>query len=236
MKISVCIATYNGEKYIKEQLNSILPQLGVNDEIIISDDRSTDSTLSIINSFNDERVKIFVNKNKGIVKNFENALMHASGDYIFLADQDDVWLSEKVSLSIAGLEHNNLVVTNCKVTDENLKEINPSYFKLNDSKKGFFKNFYRSSYLGCCLAFKKELLDDILPIPNNLFLYHDWWIGYIADIKYKVRFIETPCMLYRRHDFNMSTTGSKSKQSLWKKFRDRFQLLYLGNLRLLKIK
>ena len=236
MKISVCLATYNGEKYIKEQLDSILSQLGNDDEIIISDDNSTDDTINIIRSLNDERIKIYVNKTKGIVKNFENALNNASGDYIFLADQDDVWLPEKVSISLAGLENYDIAVTNCKVTDVNLKEIIPSYFKINDSKKGFLKNFYRSSYLGCCLAFKKKMLDDILPIPDSLFLYHDWWIGYLADAKYKVNFINTPCMLYRRHDSNMSTTGAISKQSLWKRFRDRFQLLYLGNLRLLKIK
>lgn len=232
--ISVCMATYNGEKYVEEQIKSVLTQLDNSDEIIVSDDNSTDNTIEIIKSFNDQRIKIFINKNKGIVNNFQNAIKQAQGDYLFLADQDDVWLPNKVSNSLNSLKTNDLVVSNCIVTDENLKTIHPSYFKLNNSKKGFFKNFYRSSYLGSCLAFRKEILVDILPFPNNLYLYHDWWIGFIADKKYKVEFIETVGMLYRRHDYNMSTTGAKSKQSLYKRFRDRLQLLYLANLRLLK--
>ncbi len=237
MKISVCMATYNGEKYIKQQLESVLSQLGNQDEVIISDDGSTDSTLEIVKSFEDSRVKIFHNDNKnGLTYNFENAIKKTTGDYIFLSDQDDVWLSNKVTVSVEALKKNDLVVTNCKITDTHLNIVNDSYFKLNNSKKGFFKNFYRSSYLGCCTAFRKELLLDILPFPNKLYLYHDWWIGYIADIKYKTIFIDSPCLLYRRHDNTMSTTGNMSKQSLFKRFRDRFQLFYLGNLRLLKLK
>lgn len=94
--ISVCMATYNGEEYIKEQLESILCQLGEMDEIIISDDGSTDNTLNIIESYNDSRIKIHINTGKhGFVYNFENALQKAKGEYIFLSDQDDIWLPEK---------------------------------------------------------------------------------------------------------------------------------------------
>ena len=95
--ISVCIATYNGEKYIKQQLLSILKQIKVNDEIIISDDHSTDKTFNIIKSFNDTRIKFFLNnKGKGYTRNFENALEKAHGDIIFLSDQDDIWIDNKV--------------------------------------------------------------------------------------------------------------------------------------------
>lgn len=230
------MATYNGEKYIKEQLESILSQLDEKDEVIVSDDHSTDKTLEIVEKFRDSRVKIFLNKNdKGLTYNFENAIKQANGDYIFLSDQDDVWLPNKVAVAVKGLEDNDFVITNCKITDRNLNVINESYFKFNNSKKGFFKNFYRSSYLGCCTAFRRELLSDILPFPQKLYLYHDWWIGYIADRKYKVQFIEEACLLYRRHDENVSPTGQKSKQNLCKRFRNRFQLLYLASLRLLKL-
>ena len=236
-KISVCLASYNGEKYIKEQLESILPQLEKYDEIVISDDGSSDRTLEIVQLLEDSRIKIIHNlKKNGLTYNFENALKNATGDIIFLSDQDDVWLPNKISVSLNWLDNNDLVVTNCKITDSDLNILNESYFALNDSKSGFLKNFYRSSYLGCCTTFKRELLKDLLPFPSNLYLYHDWWIGFIADAKYKVKFVDTPCLLYRRHDNNMSSTGNKSKQSLLKRFRDRFQLLYLGNLRLLKIK
>ena len=97
--ISVCIATYNGEKYIREQLDSILPQLGLDDEVIISDDSSTDNTLKIIEEYNDCRIKIFSNnKFYSPILNFENALKKAQGDFIFLSDQDDIWKSNKVEV------------------------------------------------------------------------------------------------------------------------------------------
>lgn len=226
-KISVCIATYNGEKYIKEQLESILHQLGPDDEVIISDDRSTDKTIETILSFNDSRIKIFENtiENRGLTYNFENAISKSNGDIIFLSDQDDVWLENKVKYCLEKLKENDLVVTNCYLVNNDLSIFNDSYFKLNNSKKGFLKNFYRSSYLGSCLAFKKSLLADILPFPKNLKLYHDWWIGIIADLKYKVYFIEEPLMYYRRHDNTMSTTGFKSQQKITKRILDRFQLL-----------
>ena len=94
MKISVCIATYNGAKYIEEQVQSILYQLSEKDEIINSDDGSKDNTLAIIKSLNDARIKVIHNTLKhGLVSNFENAIKHADGDYIFLSDQDDIWTS-----------------------------------------------------------------------------------------------------------------------------------------------
>ena len=236
MKISVCMATYNGEKYVKEQLDSILTQLQPTDEIIISDDGSSDGTLMIIESFNDSRIKLINNNfRKGITGNFENALNHVTGEHIFLSDQDDVWLPNKIALNIEALKYNDLVVSNCNVVDENKNVITYSYFKLANSGKGFLKNFYRSSYLGCCLAFNRKVLEKVLPIPSSLPLFHDWWIGFIADTNYRVEFIETPCMLYRRHDSNVSPTTSKSKRPLYKKFFDRFQLLYLGLSRLIRI-
>lgn len=237
MKISVCLAVYNGSKYIKQQLDSILLQLELTDEIIISDDSSADDTLLIIRSYNDPRIKIFHNHlKKGIVGNFANALNHCTGDCIFLSDQDDVWLSGKVALSLESLKEHDLVVSNCSVTDENLNIIVESYFDMAHSGRGFFKNFYRSSYLGCCLAFNKTVLEKVLPIPSSLLLFHDWWIGFIADAVYRVYFIETPCLLYRRHGTNVSTTTLKSKQSFFKKILDRFQLLYLASYRIIKTK
>ncbi|MDR0620012.1 MAG: glycosyltransferase, partial [Bacteroidales bacterium] len=116
------MATYNGEKYIKEQLDSILCQLGMDDELIISDDGSTDKTLEIIQHYQEPRVKILSNvKRHSIIGNFENALIHAKGDYIFLADQDDVWTSDKVNVVLAALATTDLVVSDCTVVDGDLK-------------------------------------------------------------------------------------------------------------------
>ena len=234
-KISVCIATYNGEKYIKEQLVSILKQLGIEDEIIISDDGSSDRTIDIIKALHDDRIHIYINSQRnGVVSNFNNALTHANGDIIFLSDQDDIWLENKVELSLMKMKNNDMIVTNCMVTDEKLNVIHASYFELASSGSGFFKNFYKSTYLGCCLVFNRRVLDSILPIPNNLLMYHDWWIGFIADMKFSVYFEKTPLLLYRRHEGTASLTVSKSKNSFFFKIYSRIQLLFFGGYRLLR--
>ena len=119
--ITVCIATFNGEKYIREQLNSILFQLSLQDEVIVSDDGSTDNTISIIKSFNDNRIKIIdgVHRHSPTL-NFEKALKEAKGDYIFLADQDDVWKDDKVKICLKWLQHYDCIISDAEVTDENL--------------------------------------------------------------------------------------------------------------------
>jgi len=234
--VSVCIATYNGEKYIREQLESILCQLDKEDEVIISDDSSTDSTIAIIKDINDNRVKIFYNKKKGVNNNFSNALNQSKGDIIFLSDQDDIWMPNKVAVCKTALIKNELVVSNCSVIDDKGEITYTSYFKVANSGKGFLKNFFRSTYLGCCLAFRRSVLEKTLPIPENLKLFHDWWFGFVAESCFKVVFIDVPCMYYRRHSETNSNTLSKSNLSLSNKIYYRIQLLILGSIRVLKIK
>lgn len=226
MSISVCMATYNGEAYIKKQLESILVQLKEDDEIIISDDLSTDNTLNIIRSFNDPRIKIYKDRKYGSpAYNFENALKHASGDYIFLSDQDDVWLFNKVISMTQLLDKFDLVVSDCKVVDENLKIIHESFFSLLNSGPGFWKNFKKNTFLGCCMAFKKDILFYVLPFPTNIFM-HDIWIGHMVELKGKTFFLDQPLMLYRRHGNNASSAAEKSTNSFCYKIKYRFLLLY----------
>lgn len=119
MRISICLASYNGEKYIKEQLLSILPQLSEKDEVIISDDNSSDNTLGIVRGFDDKRIKIYINEGShGVVSNFENAIKHASGDYIFLSDQDDIWLSNKKEKCLSCLQEYDFISHNAFIVDE----------------------------------------------------------------------------------------------------------------------
>jgi glycosyltransferase involved in cell wall biosynthesis len=140
--ISVCMATYNGEKFIEEQVHSILSQLGQEDELIVSDDSSSDMTLFLLRQMKDRRIKIFSNTmGKGYVGNFENALIHAKGDSIFLSDQDDVWLPGKVRKVMEDLEVYDFVVTNAVVVDEKLDIISSSHFKIAGTKRGFLNNF-----------------------------------------------------------------------------------------------
>jgi glycosyltransferase involved in cell wall biosynthesis len=168
MKISVCMATYNGEKYIKEQLDSILNQISQNDEIIISDDNSTDNTIEILKSYNDKRIKIYLNnKDKGYTKNFENALEKVSGDVIFLCDQDDIWVNNKIEKTLVYFKDYDFIISDNKVVNKDLNTIYESHFNVCNTKKGFFNNLLLPRYVGACMAFKKEVLEKSLPFPKN---------------------------------------------------------------------
>ena len=212
MKISVCIATYNGEKYIAQQLNSIIPQLCEDDEIIISDDMSSDGTIDIISSFNDPRITVILNKNPdGYAGNFENALRHATGDYIFLCDQDDVWLPNKIAVCTSYLNRSyDLVVHDAIVTDEFLNPIIESRNEQFNVRNGFLNNIIKTNYLGCCFAFKKSVLEYCLPFPpNRVLCKHDAWITWCAESKFKTIVIDEQLIYYRRHSNNASTGGVK---------------------------
>lgn len=224
VRCSVCIAVYNGEPFIEKQLTSILNQLSPSDEIIISDDGSTDETLSVIKGLNDNRIKIFRNKKKGIISNYENALLHASGNTIFLSDQDDVWIDGKMDRHLQLHEKFDLVISDAIVVDSNGKTIFPSFFKERKSGKGFVKNLVKNSYIGCCMSFSSTLMPYVLPFPDNIHM-HDWWIGLMAEKTGKVVFLEEPYLKYVRHGSNASPTLEGSKYSMMQKFRHRFNLL-----------
>lgn len=224
--ISVCIATYNGEEYIEKQINSILVQLKNNDEIIISDDSSTDNTLDVIKSFNDERIKIFPNnKFYSPIFNFENALKQAKGDYIFLSDQDDIWLDNKVSKMVEALKQYSLVVSDCYVVDKDCNIIRDSFF-LKQPTPGILKNIIKNNYIGCCMAFRREVLTKALPFPKQIAM-HDIWLGLCGSLYYKAIFIPDKLILYRRHGNNASPTGERSKYSLKYKLCYRIELILL---------
>lgn len=205
--ISVCMATYNGEKYIKDQLLSILKQLANNDEIIISDDLSNDKTIEIIESLKDSRIKIFFNKNRGYTNNFQNAIQRASGDYIFLADQDDIWVDNKLEIMSKLLLNYDFVVSDAKIVDNKLESLGSTYFELRGGgENGFMNNLKKLKYIGCCMAFRKTILKKILPFPNNTeFCPHDFWIALISEFYYKTHVIKEPLLLYRRHGGNVSS-------------------------------
>lgn len=224
MKISVCLATYNGEKFIERQLRSILSQLGSEDEIIVSDDHSTDRTAIIIINCKDPRVKFLYNKgDRGPLGNFENALKNSTGEILFLCDQDDVWLPDKVGKTVQLLQNYDLVLSNCKVVDSDLNEIYPSFFTVRGSKIGFIRNLYKNSYMGCCMAFRRNILSYALPFPRYVHM-HDWWIGLLAEIYGKVCFYDEPLILYVRHGDNASPTGEDS-YSFVQKLYNRFRLI-----------
>ena len=213
--ISVCLASYNGGKYIHEQIASILKQLSDKDELVISDDGSTDNTISIIRSFEDSRIKLIQNcGRKGFVGNFENALNNASGDYIFLSDQDDIWKDGKVSKLLGYLKKYDLVVHDAELIDGNGDSLGKNYYSVLHHRTSFLGNLWKTRFLGCCMAFRKEVRDDCIPIPPKI-VAHDYWIGMLALTKYKVGFVLDTLISYRRHGGNVSPSSEESNNSLY---------------------
>ena len=203
--ISVCMATYNGERYIAEQVESIMCQLSIDDELIVVDDQSSDRTIEILEGFNDVRIKISVNEiNLGVVKTFENAIYKSSGEIIILADQDDVWLPDKVEFvkNILSISQEPLVITDAYIFTDKIVKIE-TFFEYRRSKSGFFANLMRNSFIGCCIAFKSNLKSEILPFPTAIPM-HDQWIGLIAELNGGAIFSTGRYVAYRRHDKNVT--------------------------------
>ena len=235
--ISVCLATHNGERFIRQQLDSILCQLTEEDEVVVSDDGSTDQTLEILHSYNDARIKIYQYEHRKSYANrhlagfyyasanFGNALKHANGDYIFLSDQDDIWMSNKVSICLEALHEADIVCHNFNVIDAAGNLIEEQYL---DSKTYTDMNMIAYwkllPFRGCCLAFTKEILKMSVPIPEDTF-EHDCWIGMNAILHgKKYHFISQPLISYRRQENNVSEL--KSPNGLAFKIGYRLKLLW----------
>ena len=207
--ISVCMATYNGEKYISEQIASILPQLGAEDELIVSDDGSKDRTVELVASVGDSRIRIVHNPDHhGYTGNFYHALRYARGEHIFLCDQDDVWLPNKVAVMCSALETADFAVSDCSHTDEELNVIVPSHFEAFGIRGGFAETLLHCKYIGCCMAFNRCVLDAMLPAPENTDeVSHDWWAALVGERYFKTAHIREVLMYYRRHTGTVSNGG-----------------------------
>lgn len=216
MKITAAVCTYNGEKYIQEQLNSILNQSVKVDEILICDDQSTDSTVAIINTFVEaypEIIQFQINsKNLRVNKNFEKALSLSSGDYIFLSDQDDVWEKDKVKQTLEIFQQNPTaqgVFSDAHLIDDegNKRESkglwNNVLFledKIDNPKElfGYISNI-RNMVTGATLCIKKETKDFIFPFPDSKAMYHDEWIALILAAKGTLFYTKEKLISYRVH-------------------------------------
>lgn len=212
MKISVCMTTYNGEKYVFEQVQSILVQLSSTDELVIVDDCSTDNTLSIIKAFDSENIRVINNStNLGIIKSFELALKNTSGDIIFFSDQDDVWLPSKVAETVEYMTKTkaSAIVSDARVIDEYGNILYESFFGLRKSGSGFIKNFFMNGYIGCCMTIDSKVKKYILPFPSYIPM-HDEWIGMVCEFLDGVYFLPQQLQEYRRHSENQTSIFGKS--------------------------
>ena len=219
-KVDILLATYNGEKYIREQIDSILNQTYKEFRLLISDDGSTDGTRDILNEYKakDDRIEIFMQEeNLGVVKNFEFLLKKVEAKYYMFSDQDDIWKDEKIEKSLKKIEEGfDLVYSDLEVVDENLNVTYESYWKLKGiykkiKKYNNFESLYLNNFItGCTVISKKELIDSFMPLPNiSKFVLHDYWISLIISQNGKIAYIEEPLIKYRQHKNNK--VGSKKK-------------------------
>ena len=202
------MATYNGSLYIERQLRSILCQLGEADEVILIDDHSSDATLEVVANISDPRIKINRNNmNEGVLKTFERALRQASGEIIFLSDQDDIWYAGKVTLFLKTFaEHADvtLVLSDTKVINDADEIISESFYTgLGGFSPKLIHNVVKNKHLGCTMAFRQSMIEKFLPFPKDI-PQHDIWIGCVNSIYGKPYFINSPLMAYRRHQYNAS--------------------------------
>jgi glycosyltransferase involved in cell wall biosynthesis len=215
--ISVCIATFNGGSYIKEQLDSILTQIAPCDEVVVCDDGSSDATLSIVNNYKDPRIRVYENAVRlGYVGNFARALTLSVGDYIFLSDQDDIWLPGRVVEMINYLNGNSkalLVASNFDLIDEvggvvgEFRKLNPvSRFRVVNIGLMFLG---RMPYYGCTFLFKRKVLDYCLPIPSGI-ESHDIWIALIVNSFGKAINIPGATLQHRIHSRNVTVKNPRS--------------------------
>lgn len=219
-KVDILLATYNGEKYIREQIDSILNQTHTEFRLLISDDGSTDLTKTILEEYKnkDSRIEIFFQENNlGVVKNFEFLLGKVESKYYMFSDQDDIWKETKIEKSLNRIEEGfDLVYSDLEVVDENLNVTYSSYWKLkgiyNKIKKyNNFESLYLNNFItGCTIISKKELINSFMPLPNtSKFVLHDYWISLIISQNGKIAYVEEPLIKYRQHKNNK--VGSKKK-------------------------
>lgn len=209
-KLSVCMAAYNGSRFIEQQLESVLPQLSSSDEVVVIDDCSQDDTVARVHQINDSRILLFRHEsNQGIVATFEEALSRATGNILFLSDDDDLWAPNKVVRFLREFEtHPDIQVVTSKVA-----LIDEDGFRLPDTRvnrrgnfaNGFWRNIAMNHYQGSAMAIRANLLGTVLPFPRRPSFLHDVWIGTRNDATGgKTAFIDEPLVYYRRHSHNAS--------------------------------
>lgn len=230
-RVSVCMATYNGAPYLREQLDSILSQLHKEDELIVSDDHSIDDTLSIVASYEDPRIRIIANPGKGgHVQNFAHSMEHATGEFIALSDQDDIWVENRLERMLDQLRlmpRYSLVVGD--FTEFGRDQDRTTLKRLGSSPRTGLVPLYRlfvgrARYSGSAFMFRRDLVRFVLPIPEYIEA-HDVWIAMNACVHGEVSHLAETTVMRRLHGYNMTPLRHRR---LWAVFKSR--VFYLAGL------
>lgn len=232
--ISVVVCTYNGEKYLAVQLESILQQTYTNLEIIICDDASTDNTVSIINRFAtaDSRIRFYQNKtNLGFNENFEQVLKLAKSEWIAIADQDDIWLPQKIQSLVASMVPGRLLIHSYNAEfrndDPSIRFFNPSRLRFQGTKTRQLLLY--NTVTGHTVLLHKNLLRFALPFPPTV--YYDWWLGVVATLHGGVQLCPEVLVLHRQHDGNASQQRSSDEVFFQRYIKMLQSFLRIGGLR-----
>lgn len=224
--ISICMATYNGAKYLKKQLESIAALTYPNIELIVSDDGSTDSTLKLLQDFKPNfPYQILRNSGRhGVVGNFLSAISRARGKYIAMADQDDIWEPRKLEILLDRIDDFDLVHGRVKVIDKygNLHPMEYMHNTYEADKTCLYRPIHfieENPILGCTTLMQADFAKRVLSVPSN-FIYHDWWFALSAIcIGNGVCYVDTPVIKYRQHNNNTAKTTFESKTFVFKKMK-----------------
>lgn len=223
-KVDILLATYNGARFLKEQLDSILNQTYSDFRLIISDDKSTDKTKAIIEEYakKDSRIEYYIQENNlGVIRNFEFLMRKVENKYFMFSDQDDIWKENKIekSLEVMEKEDADLVYSDLEVVDRDLNTIYKSYWKLKglDNKVKKYNDFaalYLNNFItGCTMLCKKNFIDLILPLPTkSKYVLHDYWVALIVSQHGKMAYIKEPLIKYRQHKDNKIGSRKRSDE------------------------
>lgn len=224
-KLSVCMATYNGERFIAEQIGSILPQLGPDDEVLVNDDQSRDDTVALLHGLGDRRISVVVNRERlGHVRNFQAAASRATGDIVFFSDQDDRWAPDKVArtLAIFDAEPRALMVHHAlRLIDETGqplgRTISPIATGLQPPAAFLARQLRRGQTYGCASAVRREALPVLLPFPASVYA-HDHWMAISMAVCGGLFMSDAQLIDYRQHAHNLSPKkpAALSKQLRWR--------------------
>lgn len=231
--VSVALPVYNGAMYLKPQLDSILAQLKPNDELVVAYQPSTDRSLEILEQYQkvDARVKVYPNEKTGVTANFDLALSKCQGNYIFISDQDDVWVEGKRDRCVETLQQSGaeLVIHNAVHTDDALVPQKETFFEIYPIGPGRWKNIKKPRMSGCCMAMTRDMRDRVLPIPEMH--GYDQWIAVLAEWSGKITYLDDVLLLHRLHGDNV-TTGTRKLSVV---LRCRVKLMASLVMRLIRI-